>query len=126
MSNLENKLYIEENIGSNKCNSKIYILSNDDKQIAFADLKLYFPNHKEISHYWVNYIFVEEEHRGKGYGSLLIKEINNFLDKKGIIGILSDQTKDNPINYKSKFYERHNWVNRNDCYYYPKPLDDDS
>ncbi len=121
--NLE--LKIEENFGT-KGDRVFMSLKNDEGgSIGFVYLKLYFPNYKELSHYKVNFIFVKDSYRGKGYGSFLLENVKEFLDNKKIVGILSDQRKKDLVNnLNNDFYGRHGWILYENEYYYPKILDE--
>jgi ribosomal protein S18 acetylase RimI-like enzyme len=62
---------------------------------------------KPFPFYYIAYLEVAREARGKGYGKELVDKVNHFLESKGKAGILEDRIfKNNPA---KGMYERYGW-----------------
>ena len=65
--------------------------------------------------YYVSDVRVSLDLRGKGLGSMLVKQINLFLDASGAVGYFVDITGNNSDNLQAKgIYERHGWIKIDD------------
>lgn len=77
----------------------------DGKQIAAAEVNYYS---KPIPLYQVTDLFVDHEHKGEGYASQIMAQIESFLRDRGKPGVLVDAIMaGDPA---SGMYEKRGWV----------------
>lgn len=67
----------------------------------------FFYKSEPFPFYYIHFVLVKTEHRGKGYGTKIIEGVNTFLDERGKTGILYDVIE--PDNPATGLYGRHRW-----------------
>lgn len=83
---------------------KIEIKENNER-IGYVEFEYY--NHP-FPFYYVSYVLVKDELRGRGIGRKLLEKIDNFLDTAGRAGILLNNiSKSSPAR---DMYENHGWA----------------
>ena len=86
-----------------KENAQIFIKYVEDKAVGFAQCQLRYDYVEGTETTPVGYlegIFVEEEHRGKGYAKELLSECQKWAKEKGCLEFASDCELDNVISLK--------------------------
>lgn len=80
-------------------------LQADGERVGQAEM-VYFSD--PLPFYYVANVVVDPAFRGYGFGSILVEQINNFLDKKKKVGILYNAIQKNTP--QNAVYEKHGWV----------------
>lgn len=75
----------------------------DGEEIGEAEL-IYFS--QPIRFYYLDTVWIRHDQRGKGLGSRAVEAVNEFLDKKGVPGMLLNVIEDERTR---GIYERRGW-----------------
>lgn len=79
-------------------NSEVYLIDNDDIIIGFTRLR-----YGGIKAAWLEDLYIENDFRGKGYGTLSIKLIDNMMKENDILAMFVDVIPRNPAAIKLYF-----------------------
>lgn len=106
-------MFLSERLAKHQ--SIIIVAKEDDKGIGFTQL---YPGYSSVSMkplYTLNDLFVDQLHRGKGIGSLLLDAAENMGQKLGWKGMVLETAIDNPAQH---LYERKSWKKDVDYFHY--------
>lgn len=84
-----------------------YVMEEDGRILGaiFAHEKVWWNN----SEVFVEEMFVQPEYQGRGYGSMLLQQVEGYIKEKGLAGITLSTNKYAPA---PKFYKKNGFV---DC-----------
>lgn len=90
--------FLKERIG--KEDSEIFVAENDGKLVGFVQLYPLFSSTRMKRYWLLNDLYVNENHRGKGYSKQLIEEAKELAKSTDACGILLETGKSNDIGNK--------------------------
>ncbi|SEV97148.1 Acetyltransferase (GNAT) family protein [Chryseobacterium wanjuense] len=83
-----------------KEDSEIFVAENDGKLVGFVQLYPLFSSTRMKRYWLLNDLYVNENHRGKGYSKQLIEEAKELAKSTDACGILLETGKSNDIGNK--------------------------
>ncbi|UZT99574.1 GNAT family N-acetyltransferase [Chryseobacterium fluminis] len=94
--------------------SEIFIAENDGKLVGFVQLYPLFSSTRMKRYWLLNDLYVNEDHRGKGFSKKLIEEAKELARSTDACGILLETGRSNDIGnrlYPSCGFEMYDEVN---------------
>ncbi|MCR4312101.1 MAG: GNAT family N-acetyltransferase [Candidatus Uhrbacteria bacterium] len=83
---------------------RLKLLDSKGELAGFAEM-VYFG--KPVPMYYLEYMQINESHRGKGYGGELIEQVNAFIKDKGKMGLLVNAIEEDKASHD--MYLAHGW-----------------
>lgn len=77
------------------------VLGSNNIEVGFARLRKLSDER-----YYVEAFGIKEIYRNKGFGSIMLKKVNDFLDKNNSTGVLNNTSDDET----AQIYENNGWV----------------
>jgi len=79
--------------------SKVFLLRRQDQALGFAQVYPSYSSFSLAKVYILNDLFVIEEERGKGYGTILIHTVLSYASEQGCARVSLSTAKDNPAQH---------------------------
>jgi GNAT superfamily N-acetyltransferase len=93
----------------------IFLALEDNTAVGFVQLYTTFSSVSLQHVYILNDLYVEDKHRQKGIGKLLLEKAKSHCKSKNYKGLALETAIDNPA---QKLYEQLGWKKDSHCYHY--------